>query len=220
MADQLFKKRQAAGKQARAKETRVGKKRILIVCEGEKTEVEYFKGAVHVLGIDSSLVKICGNCGSDPMNIMKYAQKLCTDDKDYDQVFCVFDRDTHKNFADAISKITKKPKYHAITSTPCFELWFLLHFKYSDKPYTECRNNSPCDNLIKDLKKCDPSLAGYEKNLKGLYKGLETRLPEAKKHAESLLKEQRSVKEGALHGSNPSTFVHQLINTLEDMAQK
>jgi hypothetical protein len=55
--------------------------------------------------------------------------------EEWEEVYCVFDRDNHYYFADAISKaqmlnarFEKKGKeFKAIPSNPCFELWFLLH---------------------------------------------------------------------------------------------
>jgi hypothetical protein len=46
----------------------------------------------------------------------------------HDQIWCVFDRDEHPNFASAVDLAA----HHGIRlamSNPCIELWFLLHFE-------------------------------------------------------------------------------------------
>ena len=44
----------------------------------------------------------------------------------YDEIWCVFDRDTHPNFNQAISRALQKGVETAV-SNPCFELWPVLH---------------------------------------------------------------------------------------------
>lgn len=46
----------------------------------------------------------------------------------HDQIWCVFDRDEHPNFAEAIELAGAHDIGLAI-SNPCLELWFLLHFE-------------------------------------------------------------------------------------------
>ncbi len=46
----------------------------------------------------------------------------------YDQIWCMFDRDEHPNFVEALQLATDHGIHLAI-SNPCLELWFLLHFQ-------------------------------------------------------------------------------------------
>jgi hypothetical protein len=46
----------------------------------------------------------------------------------HDQIWCMFDRDEHPNFAKAIDLAAKHGINLAI-SNPCLELWFILHFE-------------------------------------------------------------------------------------------
>ena len=73
--------------------------RFLIVCEGEKTEPNYFDD-LRVRGRIPGKVK---GIGESPVRVVKHAIKLMKED-DYEQVWCVFDRDVfpEKNFNEAL----------------------------------------------------------------------------------------------------------------------
>ena len=64
--------------------------RVLIVCEGEKTEINYFNflsKQYQLTGIE--LPK--NQCGSSPISILEYA-KFRERKDEFDKVFCVFDK--------------------------------------------------------------------------------------------------------------------------------
>lgn len=74
---------------------------------------------------------------------MRAAIKHADEDGDYDQVYCVFDRDGHPSFSQAINYIqdinnSKKYSYkiESIHSIPCFEFWVLLHFENTDRNFS------------------------------------------------------------------------------------
>ncbi|MEV8016591.1 RloB family protein [Streptomyces sp. NPDC086554] len=54
--------------------------------------------------------------------------KLKPTDWNWPQVWCLFDRDEHKDIPTAFSR-AKQAKLHVAYSHPCFELWRLLHYK-------------------------------------------------------------------------------------------
>ena len=146
-SDDLFRKRKArtADKLERTTKARAQSQRFLIVCEGTKTEPNYFSELVSSLGIRPQTVKIAPNNGSSPDRIVSHALKLYEDDAlcgdSFDKVFCVFDRDTHTTFDAAVQRIhdlkeaKKSCPFEAITSSPCFEYWLLLHFGFTDQPF-------------------------------------------------------------------------------------
>ena len=77
--------------------------------------------------------------------------------QEFDRIFCVFDRDGHQNYQQALDKIAgspmgKKGKLQAITSVPCFEIWILLHFGYSTAPFVKTGNKSACDKVVYALR--------------------------------------------------------------------
>jgi len=105
---------------------------VLIVCEGEKTEPQYFKhwwreckrsvsANIEIISDDA--------CGTDAKSIVEYAK----DKKaifDYDEIWCVFDRD--ENPPDKLKAALNQARDNDLNiafSNPCFELWFLLHFQ-------------------------------------------------------------------------------------------
>ena len=75
-SDDLFHKRKAkrAGELARRAGWRKARDRVLIVCEGEKTEPNYLKEIRESLGLTNADIVLCGEeCGSDPMSVVRYA---------------------------------------------------------------------------------------------------------------------------------------------------
>lgn len=62
---------------------------------------------------------------------------------DYDEIYCVFDKDKHADFDKALQEIEKLKKskeceFKEIVLAPCFEFWILLHFVYTDKDFENC----------------------------------------------------------------------------------
>ncbi|HFU77753.1 MAG TPA: RloB domain-containing protein [Epsilonproteobacteria bacterium] len=158
--DDLFHKRKATKvtQLQRAKESRKPYDKVLIVCEGEKTEPHYLTALRDYLKLSQANIKIDPNSDSSPTSVVKYAKDLIRDSpKDpYDHVFCVIDRDRHTDFDTAMAQIdgykNKDTKLHAIVSNPCFEFWILLHYNYTTKLFG-VGGDSPCEDLIKnDLK--------------------------------------------------------------------
>jgi len=186
--------------------------RILIACEGEKTEPKYFKKLCQRFGLNPRNVVIADKRhGLDPMSLVKYALDENTKDHDFDHVFIVFDQDKHKTYHAAIDMIIaprkkKKPSLHPITSIPCFEIWLLLHFIYTSKPFCAACDDSNCDLVISDLKKYIPD---YEKAADNIFIDDE-RLDFAINNAKSL--ETFHKTSGT---DNPSTRIYQLVEHLK-----
>lgn len=101
------------------------KDRFLIVCEGEKTEPNYFKGfrpAGKVLDIRG--------VGYNTIKLVREAIRLQVKET-YDQVWCVFDRDDFpaQHFNEALS-LAREHRIKVAYSNEAFELWYILHFDY------------------------------------------------------------------------------------------
>jgi hypothetical protein len=144
-SEDLHHKRKAkkADKLAREKNRRASYDKVLIVCEGEKTEPNYFNELIEHYEINSANVAIDGSCGSSPRSVFKRAEQLYKSEErkgaPFDRVYCVFDKDSHETYEETMQKIaTKRPKniYYTAVSIPSFEYWLLLHFNYTTKPYT------------------------------------------------------------------------------------
>lgn len=219
--DDLFHKRKArqASDLKRRKEQRAPYDRVLIVCEGEKTEPNYFNELVDYYKLNSANVEVTGDCGSSPMSVASYADKLYRESLDennaFDRVFCVFDRDSHGDYQQALAKIAGlKPQclFTAITSVPCFEYWLLLHFTYTDRPFQSTGKNSIAATVLQELKRYWPE---YEKSVSGSFSRCVGQLDFAKANAARALKSAQ-----ASGNDNPSTRVHELVEYLQNIKAK
>jgi hypothetical protein len=216
--DDLFHKRKARSAVSlnRKKARRDPYSKVLIVCEGEKTEPNYFHGLRDYYGLNTANVEVCGDCGSSPISVFNYARQRYREERDlgdaFDKVFCVFDKDSHSSYQEAIVRIksaTPKGVFHAVPSVPCFEYWLLLHYNYLTKPYCPLSGNSPCSQVIKDLKTYLPD---YAKGQQGLFNQLIGQLEFAKKMA------QRSLDQANQNGTdNPTTLIHELVVFLQNI---
>lgn len=117
----------------------------LIVCEGE-TEQVYFKAARQRYRLTTAEIVIADNTkGSAPESVVQLAEEKYRDDDGYDKVFCVFDRDGHESYQRARDRIvhlrtrTRNPiPIDDAISLPCFEVWILLHYERTDRPFNRC----------------------------------------------------------------------------------
>lgn len=210
----LKRKPRTTASLGRLKHARVSAERYLIVCEGTKTEPRYFQALVNAQGINSQRVKIAPNNGNTPDKIVGHALHLYEADykngDPFDAVYCVFDRDTHSTFEAAKAKIealkAEKKPFNAITSTPCFEYWLLLHFEFTDKAFTATGKTSAGDAVAKALKVHMPH---YAKGQLDIHAIVQSRAETALKHA------KRARKNAEKTGStNPTTDVDKLVETL------
>jgi len=216
--DNLFHKRKAkkAGDLARRKARRAPYAKVLIVCEGEKTEPYYFKSLKDHYGLNSANVEICGDCDSAPSSIYSYAKQRYREERDagdsFDQVFCVFDKDTHTTYqqaVDDIARATPKSTFLAITSVPCFEYWLLLHFNYTTRPYVALPGNSAGHQVLTELRDYMPD---YAKGDNDTFSALIGQLDFAKNNAVRALQSA-----AAINTDNPTTRVHELVDFLQNI---
>ena len=75
--------------------------RVLVVCEGTKTEPDYFREIVEAYRLSSANVVVASGRGSDPESVVATAVERYEDDPDYEGVYVVVDRDTHAGYAAA-----------------------------------------------------------------------------------------------------------------------
>jgi len=111
---------------------RLPSRRILLVCEGKRTEPEYLRGMK--VRERLSAVKLHVVAGvTDPMRLVERAvqerDRLSRDD-DFDDVWCIFDTESpipHASLSGALALATTEG-FRVARSNPCFELWIVLHF--------------------------------------------------------------------------------------------
>lgn len=175
---------------------------VLVLCEDVKSGKRYIEDATYHFRIHVSVeVAHCGK--TDPKGIIMEA---IARQRDFDFVYCAIDRDTHHNFDEALNIAKAHKKIIVIASYPCFEFWYLLHFRFLRTPYVAAGNKSAGDCLIADLRRCD-GLEGYAKGAdENIFRRLLPKLPDAMRNSPRVL--ERAAEEG---NSNPSTKVHELI---------
>ncbi len=212
-SDDLFHKRKARKAESlrRKKARRASYDTVLIVCEGEKTEPQYFRELRDDLRLSSANIVITGDTGgSSPMKVVNYGFAHY---EEYDRTFCVFDKDRHTEYRAALDKVRSKRqrrghRLDAITSVPCFEFWLLLHFRKTTKNF-DTGHGSVCEQVIAELKRYLP---GYAKGEKGVYRHTRKHLDQAIKHAREVARHCE-----ASGSDHPSTRVHELVVYLRQL---
>jgi hypothetical protein len=182
---------------------------VLVVCEGAKTEPNYFKQVMRARGLGS--MRIGDLKANDPMSIVQHGLRELERDDALERVFCVFDRDGHANFDDAVnvaktSRMGRMGRLQVITSHPCFEVWILLHFGCHEKPFASSGGRSACANVLRAIQ---AHLPAYEKSLSSVSTELLKNVDTAIKNGQTLA--QRNLK---TQSPNPATDVHILLDYL------
>ena len=122
--------------------TRKQKPLIVIVAEGKNvTEYQYFK-YFQDREAEYNIKVLRAGCDTDPVklqqNIEHYWHRNELDKKKGDVAYIVLDLDCDNAKADIIERRSKKSNIaQYIVSNPCFEVWFLLHFKYTTHQYND-----------------------------------------------------------------------------------
>ena len=189
---------------------------MVIVCEGEKTEPNYFHGFRKEHRLQKELFDVVSGKdghGNDPANLVKFAKekkkKLDKDAKEYGfkdhQVWCVFDRDRHPDIDQAINQAYDN-KINIAFSNPCFELWLLIHFHEQ----TSHIEREDAERKLGDY------IPDYEKGMKDIYDKTNQDQMTAVKRAEDLRKmhDDKNDPNLVLQDCNPVTTVDKLIGEL------
>ena len=199
----------------RISKDRIGKPRnkknkIIIAVEGKnKTEKIYFDNFDD--GKKNYSITIARGNDTDPIklvrNLEKEMRKREISLKNGDKVFCVFDVDIDykKNkVIEEAKEFASKNGIQIITSTPCVELWFLLHYDYTTAPLT---NNE----VMKRLKKYYPK---YEKNI-NIYMDINSKTSKAIENAKKLENYQKENNRiiGTVE-ANPNTEIYKIVEYL------
>lgn len=180
------------------------RERILIVCEGEKTEPNYFRS----FPVDKEVVEV--DIYGEGLNTDRLVEEIIFMQEEakrkglfYNQVWCVLDRNSFppQNFNRAI-QLAESNKIRVAYSNEAFEIWYLLHFHY----FVDAASRSQYKDRLSKLLDFP-----YKKNSETMYAELLTRQPTAIKNATKLLNEYSPIKPET---NNPSTTVHLLVQEL------
>ncbi|MCG7844309.1 MAG: RloB family protein [Methanomassiliicoccales archaeon] len=183
--------------------TRETYRHLVIFCEGERTEVTYFKNYRRMRS-SGVLIEVRSDRKNDPLGLVKCALKRINDPKDPlnidggDSIWCVFDADDHeqRKLEEAIK--LSGGNVRLALSVPCFELWFILHYRIPTARMTS--NDALC--ALKDI------LPDYTKDL-----DVFERLEESREKAimNSMKLEGTHDNEFPNVENNPSTMVYHLV---------
>lgn len=126
---------------------------VIIGCEGKnKTEKLYFNN----FNSRQCIIKFSKGNSTDPKGIVedviRFIKNNQIDLEENDKVYAVFDTDVGQNKQQQIEEAKKLAEANGveiITSTPSFEIWFLLHFGYTTKAFVS--NKALQDELEKQI---------------------------------------------------------------------
>ena len=192
----------AHGRKA-ARSRRPRKRRFLVVAGGAVTEKQYFKQLESLYDVIIDYQQK----NNSPKQLAKLAVKLKREDKRdtstdcYERIWVVVDVDDFHDHGEA-ARICNDNGIELIISNPCFEVWFLQHFRYSTKSYASN------DEVIRDLITYIP---GYKKNA-NVYDLIAHAQEHAVKRAKQL--EQHHAELGRKKNSmecNPSTDAYKVL---------
>lgn len=221
-SDDLHKKR-VRGRKVRKEAVRdLIPYRILIVCEGEKTEPGYFKTLKDLLEVKfrdlvdlkkvnlKELIEIDGS-GKNTKSLVRHTLRLKAQASiPFGHVWCVFDKDsfTNEQFNSAIIN-AEKEDIEVAWSNEAIELWFLLHFEYISTGITRYQYIDKLNYIFKSI-----GLGKYEKNMDGIYNILK----EYESQDFAIGNVKRLLKDGFNYADmKPATTVYKLIELLEGL---
>jgi hypothetical protein len=204
-------KREEAKRKIETKNKRVY---FLIVCEGIKTEPNYFEAIKENAPVGSIAIIDIEGTGKNTLGIIDECISLREKSfKKYDRIWAVFDRDSFPavDFNNAINKADAN-NISCAWSNEAFELWFLLHFQFV--------NNHMSRNYYKAFLEREVRRKGiknykYEKNSESTYNllvsiGNQQQAIDWAKQLNNLYSDQKFSRH------NPCTKMHLLIEELND----
>lgn len=213
-------------KSRRPGETVSARRHILVVCEGE-TEAIYLKELATYLKISSRLLKVEVVFARHPTPNQVVDEALRRRDEartkarsgtnlraiPFDEVWIVLDAEDprHNPTLSSALELANKMKLKCALSRPCFELWFLLHKKYTTRPYEDA------EQLLSEWRDYLPGYRKTESCFSFLIENMGLAL--AEKHARTLLTYHQKLPYAPGRDiPNPSTSVVDLLATLRQNA--
>ncbi len=169
----------------RGNQSRDLRKRILIICEGKRTEPIYFNGIKTHTRSAGLNIKVMDRPKNSGLELVKHAVKLKEtaekENNEYDSVWVVLDKDSYTKYKETFS-FAGKNNINIAFSSLSFEIWYLLHYVYSTKPWNKY------SELERELKKHIPE---YDKSKSDMYFILKEKTSAAVKNAVRLRKHHK-----------------------------
>lgn len=204
-SDDLFKKRKLKRRQALKS---IAPDRFLIVCEGVKTEPNYFavfKEKIRETHRDSVSIEIVGE-GKNTESLIASAIRLMNRaNPDYSQVWCVFDKDDFSDLQfNPACEMASAYNINIAYSVESFELWYVLHFEFMQFALQR-------DQYIKKLK---IYLGSYEKNDPQIFNKIMDAGGNQRQAVAFSKRLEEQQAEKIFSQRNPSTTVYRLVEEL------
>jgi len=199
--DKLFQKKNVLTRPEKTRKPR----RILIVCEGEKTEPNYFKKfeANPEVFDDIDVQGIGYNTSSLVTEAIKIKNEAIQRNEPYIETWCVFDKDDFsiESFEKAI-RLAEQNQIRCAYSIEAFEIWYMLHFNFYETAFSRLQYKEKLSELLKKP---------YLKNDTEMYLVLSKKQSRAIQNAKKLYDKQRLL---PLKDRNPITTVFLLVERL------
>ncbi len=192
--------------------SRLPKRRILIVGDGEKTEPFHFRGLRDRDDVSRKFrVVVKAGKGGSALNSVKKAIEEKKSDRSYDEVWCVVDAEdqAHRSTLDKARGLAKKEDIRIALSCPCFEVWLLAHFEKSAR----CMHDA--QDVIHRLCRVWQREFGiqYDRTAEDVYRRLSDRTDTAISNAREV-REVHFQSEDDTADCNSSTDVYRLVDLL------
>ncbi len=192
--------------------------RHLIVCEGKETEPRYFEGMKEALGAANGrkVAVVVRGSGKHTLDLFEYAEDYCRYAPDsFNHVWLVFDKDdfpagdfdlVERKCVEVSSPVCT---FHALWSNPCFEIWLLLHLRYTTAPM----DASSCQRALADALEREFGV-GYRKNMDGLFTLIDPTRREAELNAARLARHHETIGNDRPSTMNPGTRIADIFEEL------
>ena len=192
-------------------------KRIYILCEGSDEHSEYaylgelikdtpLKGNK----IEIELISTEKNTGRELVE--EASRKIERKFKGIDDAWVVYDQDGYTLHKETF-RLAKEKGVKLAFSATAFEIWILLHYKYTTKQFPKS------EDIIKELK--NKNFIDYTKNATNVYSITKNNLAVAKQNAKKLRSEvEKYDSDKKIYERNPYTNLDLLVEEIQNSDRK
>lgn len=195
--------------------TPIGQK-FIILCEGSKTEPQYFKGLRASIKASKLIdIEIVDTEYTSCVELVDQALRIREKNRlqPNDQIWVVVDKDGYSEHHRCFDKANSTGINIALSSIS-FEFWVLLHFEYTTTP-----RFSNSKDIIHKMK--DEQYIDYKKSMSDLYEFLYPHLEKARTNAQRLRNHHDSTSPRVKpYNLNPYTNVDELVFAIIESNKK
>ena len=187
-------------------------KRIYILCEGsdKHSEYAYLSALIKDTPLQGNTVQIElvpteKNTGRELVE--EAARKIERKFKKIDEAWVVYDQDGYTLHKETF-RLAKEKGVKLAFSATAFEMWILLHYKYTTKQFPKS------EDIIKELK--NKNFIDYTKNATNVYSITKNNLAVAKQNAKQLRSEvEKYDSDKKIYERNPYTNLDLLVEEIQ-----